>query len=205
MEKACRRCRREGQKLFLKGEKCTSSKCPFARRSYAPGVHGQISGTRLSEYGRQLKEKQKAAKIYGLREKIFRNYYQKAAKSKKDTDEKFLQMLESRLDNVIFRSGIAASRNQARQFVSHGHVLVNNKKVNIPSCQMKKENKITIKDKFKKSKILSERKKILEKFIVPKWLKFDKKNLSVEILQIPSKEEIEVPFDPTLIIEYYSR
>lgn len=205
MDKACRQCRREGQKLFLKGDKCTSPKCPFARRSYAPGAHGQFSGARLSEYGRQLREKQKAARIYGLRGGIFRNYYKKASRIKGKTDEALLQILEKRLDNAIYRCGVVPSRNMARQLVSHGHIKVNGQKVDIPSCQVKTGDKIEFKDQFKKSKMFSERKKILEKFLTPKWLKLDKKNITIEILRDPQKEEIEVPFDPAQVIEYYSR
>ena len=205
MDKICRKCRREGQKLFLKGDKCSSPKCPFARRSYAPGVHGQFSGARLSEFGKQLREKQKAARIYGLREKGFRNYYKKAAKSQKDTGEVLVQLLEARLDNAIFRSGIVPSRSLARQLVSHGHVKVNARKVDIPSFQVKEKDKIEFKDKFKKSNIIKERNKVLQKFIIPKWLKLDKKNISIEILRAPKNDEIEVVFDPARIIEFYSR
>jgi len=205
MDKTCRKCRREGQKLFLKGDKCTSPKCPFARRSYAPGAHGQFSGARLSEYGRQLREKQKAARIYGLREGIFRNYYKKASRVKGKTDEALLQLLEKRLDNVIYRCGITSSRRLARQIVAHGHVKVSGRKVDIPSYQVKPDDKIEFKDRFKKGKIIKEREKVLVKVITPKWLKFDKKNITIEILREPQKEEIEVVFNPAQIIEFYSR
>jgi small subunit ribosomal protein S4 len=205
MDKACRLCRREGKKLFLKGDKCIGPKCPFARRSYAPGMHGQLSGGRVSEYGHQLREKQSAARIYGLREKIFRNYYKKAAKTKGTTDEKLLQLLETRLDNVVFRSGIASSRAQARKMVVHRHVKVNNRIVDIPSYNVSAGEKIDFKDKIKSSDFIKNRVKIIEKYIVPAWLKLDKKNLNIEVLRLPGETDIEVPFDPALIIEYYSR
>jgi small subunit ribosomal protein S4 len=205
MDKACRRCRRAGQKLFLKGDKCMSSKCPFARRSYAPGMHGALSAGRFSEYGRQLQEKQIAAKIYGLRGKIFRNYYQKAAKTKGTTDERLLQLLELRLDNIIYRTGIASSRAEARKIVVAGHVQINGKRVDIPSYEVKVGKIIGFKNKFKESKFIKNRTKIIEKNLTPSWLKFDKKNFTIEVVRIPTKSDMKVPFDPALIIEYYSR
>lgn len=205
MDKACRKCRREGKKLFLKGERCNGPKCPFTRRSYAPGQHGQGFSSRPSEYGRQLREKQTAARIYGVREKVFRNYFKKASKSLGKTDERLIQILESRLDNVVFRAGFAASRAQARQLIVHGHVQVNDVNVNIPSFSVKAGDKISFRDKFKKSGIYKERSKIIEKSNVAKWIKADKKALTMEILHIPSRDELEVPFDPALVIEFYSR
>lgn len=192
----CRKCRREGKKLFLKGEKCFSAKCPFTRRPYAPGSKGVVRGVKLSDYGCQLREKQKAKVIYGLKEQQFRNYYKKAAKIKEATGEKLLQFLERRLDNVVYHLGFASSHRQARQMVSHKKFLVNDKKNNIPSHQLKEKDKIEPVDKknFK-----------LNKSEIPIWLKLDKKNLIGQLIKIPSREEIQTDLEEDLIVEFYSR
>ncbi len=192
----CRKCRREGEKLFLKGERCFSPKCSFTRRSYAPGIQGQSKFSKLSEYGKQLREKQKAKRIYRLRETQFANYFSKASKNKEATGEALIQLLEKRLDNVVYKLGFAASLNQARQFVSHGRILVNSKKVNIPSFSVKIKDTIEpiIKENFK-----------LNKNNMPAWLKIDAKKLQGEILNNPTSEDFPKEINPELIVEFYSR
>lgn len=199
----CSLCRREGKKLFLKGEKCLSPKCPLVRRSYPPGQHGQVP-RKLSDYGKQLREKQKAKRIYGLSEAQFKNYYKKAASASGDTGELLLSFLERRLDNTIFRLGLATSRREARQLISHGHFLVNKKNVNIPSYLLKSKDEIEIADKSEDLQIFKERKKSLKDIVIPAWLKLDKE-MSGSLLHLPQKEEIETEIDPAQIIEFYSR
>ena len=195
--------RRLGEKLFLKGDRCISTKCALIKKNYAPGIHGakQQRGAKLSEYGKQLREKQKAKRIYGILEKQFKNYFQKAAKKKKETGELLLKVLEMRLDNVIYRAGLAKSRNKARQLVTHGHFLVNNKKVNIPSYEVRINDIIKIK---KQNKKLEEDKKS-KKDEIPLWLYFDAKENTIKILNIPKKEDLPQNIDTRLIIEHYSR
>ena len=192
----CRKCRREGMKLFLKGEKCFSSKCPFTRRPYPPGARGQVKSIKLSDYGKQLREKQKAKRIYGLNERQFRRYFLQSAKHKEATGEVLLQLLERRLDNLVYRLGFASSRRNARQMVSHGLFLVNNKKVDIPSYQVKVKDVIEPK---KKEGIE------LHKREIPSWLKLDKKKLQGEVIKIPEKEDLPQEIDQSLIVEFYSR
>lgn len=204
MEKNCRICRRAGQKLFLKGEKCTGPKCPFVRRSYAPGLHG-TKPVRISGYGKQLREKQKIKSIFGISEKQLKNYYQKASKKLGQTSQTLLVLLETRLDNVVFRLSFAPSRPAARQMITSGYIMVNQKKVDIPSYQVKRGDKISLTPKAKKSKLIENRLKEIGKIKIPPWLKLDKKNLTGEVLKLPEKTDIELGIDESLVVEYYSR
>lgn len=201
----CKICRRVGEKLFLRGERCFTSKCILVKRNYPPGMHGVKKATRLTGYGMQLREKQKAKQIYGIVEKQFRNYFRKASKKKGDTSESLLQLLELRLDNIVYRLGFAKSRAQARQIVQHGHILVNNKKVNIPSFQVKPKDTIALREKSLKLAPFVDLPKILEKHELPSWLSLDSKKMEGRVLGMPTKEELKVPFDIKMIVEYYSR
>lgn len=201
----CRQCRREGTKLFLKGERCSSPKCAIIKRNYPPGVHGPKGKKRPTEYGTQLREKQKAKKIYHILEKQFRNYYQKAIRQKGDTGEIMQQLLETRLDNVIYRLGLASSRTQARQMVSHNMFLVNGKKVNIPSYQLKAKDEITIKPQKASVKLFSDLDKKMEKYQAPVWLFFDLKTKTAKVINKPKGKELEQNFNPRLIVEFYSK
>lgn len=192
----CARCRRAGEKLFLKGEKCVLAKCPLTRRSYPPGMHGQSSRSRSTGYGNQLREKQKAKWIYGLREAQFSKYAGEAASKKGDTAHNLLQTLERRLDNVIYRLGAAKSRRAARQLVSHAHFLVNQKKVNIPSYRVKPNDTISFRDQFDFSSIKQE---------PPVWLSWNMESRTAKVLGLPKPEDIQTNFDLKKIIEFYSR
>lgn len=202
---SCRLCRREGEKLFLKGDRCHTSKCAIVKRKYAPGAHGVKQSPRLSEYGQQLRSKQKAKRLYGVMEKQFRNYYDKAMKHKEASDLTLKQLLEMRLDNVVYRMGMAPSRSAARQAVSHAHFLVNGKKLNIPSYQVKVGDEITIRDKSKSSKLYSTLSDKLQQSQLPSWLSFDAKELKGKVLGRPSVEDVQGTINAKLIIEYYSR
>ena len=200
----CRLCRREGDKLFLKGERCYSAKCAMERRPYAPGQHGNRRA-KMSEYGLQLRTKQKAKRIYGVLETQFENYYEKAAHQKGITGENLLVLLEMRLDNVAYRAGLGRSRTEARQIVRHNHVLVNGKKVNIPSYQVKVGDVITVKEK---SQSLAGIKTIIETTAsrpVPEWIDADLENFQVKVAEKPSREMIQIPVEETLIVELYSK
>ncbi len=202
---SCRVCRREGEKLFLKGIRCYSDKCAFDRRSYAPGQHGKGRRFKMSNYGLQLREKQKVKKIYGVLERQFRKYFKIAARSKDVTGEKLLQLLERRLDNVIFRSCFAVSRAHARQMVMHGLVRVNNRKVNIPSYSIKTGDAIQLKPK---DKIVKNTKETLEKVKdrgVPDWLKQDVQALKVDIARLPDRTDVGMDIKEQLIVELYSK
>lgn len=203
---SCTKCRREGEKLFIKGEKCSSPKCPLTRKSYGPGQHGStFTRRRVSEYGEQLREKQKVKRIYNVREKQFRNYFKKAAKSGGIRGEMLLRLLEKRLNNVIFRLGFTDSRSAARQMVSHGHITVNDKKVNISSFQVKINDVIALSPKFKKNdnvKIISER---LQSYKTPSWLKLDAKKIEGKVVSEPKREEMDANINESLIVEFYSR
>lgn len=200
----CRLCRREGEKLYLKGERCYTDKCAVARRSYAPGQHGR-GRKKLSEYGLQLREKQKVRRLYGVMEKQFRSYFEMAERESGITGENFLQILESRLDNVVYRLGLAASRNEARQFVLHGHILVNGKKVNIPSYQVSVGDEIEIREKSRGNNRLKELKEAKANYTAPSWLESSIENLSGKVLAEPKREEIDVPIKEHLVVEFYSR
>lgn len=198
----CRLCRREGMKLNLKGDRCFTDKCAFARRGYAPGQHGQ-SKKKLSNYGLQLREKQKAKRIYGVLESQFRRYYEKADKLRGITGENLLRLLELRLDNVVYRIGYGNSRSEARQLVTHGHFLVNGKKVDIPSYSLSANDVITVCDKSKateKFKVFNENPRTL-----PNWLEATQERFEGKVLAQPAREDIDVPVNETLIVELYSK
>ncbi len=200
----CRLCRREGDKLFLKGDRCYTGKCAMDRRAYAPGQHGQ-SRKKVSEYGLQLREKQKAKRIYGVLETQFKNYFEEADRKKGIAGENLLITLETRLDNVAYRAGLGRSRTEARQIVRHNHVLVNGKRVNIPSYLVKAGDMIQIKEK---SHGIQRFKDIFESTggrPVPEWLSVDLDNYTVKVLSLPTREQITVPVQETLIVELYSK
>lgn len=201
----CARCRRAGEKLFLKGDKCFTVKCPLTRRGFPPGQHGPTKRVRLTSYGEQLREKQKAKRVYGLRERQFSNYVAKASKRKGNTAEGLLKFLEKRLDNVVYRLGLAKSRESARQMVSHRHFLIDGRRVNIPSFQVAPDQIISIAEKSQSKKIFENLKQILAKHEVPAWLSLDAEKLTGKILSEPKIEGMQFNFDPTKIIEFYSR
>jgi small subunit ribosomal protein S4 len=198
----CRICRREGMKLFLKGDRCYTDKCAFARRGYAPGQHGQTK-KKLSNYGVQLREKQKAKRIYELLEGQFRKYYDKADRMKGITGENLLKLLEMRLDNVVFRLGYGGSRREARQLVNHEHFLVNGKKVDIPSYGLSVGDVITVSEKSRSSerfKVFAENPKAL-----PNWLQGNAENFEAKVIAEPARADIDIPVNETLIVELYSK
>lgn len=202
----CKLCRREGLKLYLKGDRCYSDKCAVAKRAYAPGQHGQSHSRRkVSEYGLQLREKQKARRIYGVLEKQFRNYFHKAEHQKGITGENLLRLLEARLDNVVYRLGFANCRVEARQLVLHGHFTVNGRKVNIPSYAVRIGDAIAIKENSKKSAKFAEIAELAAHKTLPGWLEMDKDSLEGKVLALPSREDIDVPIEEHLIVELYSR
>lgn len=199
---SCRLCRRESQKLFLKGERCYSVKCAMEKRSYAPGQHG-LNRKKISEYGNQLREKQKAKRFYGLQETQFRNLFDKAAKRKGITGENLLIMLETRMDNVIFRLGFASSRKEARQLVTHGHFTVNGKKLDIPSALLSTGDVIKVKEKSTNSPKFKEIKEM--SISVPPWISVDVDKLEGKVIAIPRREDIDTPITEHLIVELYSK
>ena len=200
----CRVCRREGCKLFLKGDRCYSDKCSISRRNYAPGDHGQKRG-KLSEYGTQLREKQKTKSYYGVGERQFRKYFEMASRKKGITGEMLLQILESRLDNVVYRLGYGASRSEARQMVNHGQFEVNGKKVDIPSYLVKEGDVITVREIKKDNKAIKANAEANEKRPVPAWLEKDNKKLSGKVIKLASREDIDIPIEEHLIVELYSK
>lgn len=202
-EADCRLCRREGEKLFLKGDRCFSGKCSFLKRAYAPGVHGQRR-KKPTPYSLQLREKQKTKRIYGLLEKQFHNYYLMAEKMRGVTGENMLILLERRLDNVVYRMGIGVSRAQARQVVNHGHITVNGKRVNIPSYLIKVGDEIAIKENKKEKTFFVELKESSLKNSL-KWLEFDPKTLKGQIVSLPSREDIDMNISEHMIVELYSK
>ena len=201
----CRLCRREGIKLFLKGAKCFSDKCPIEKRNFAPGQHGKDRKAKVVGYGLQLREKQKAKRIYFTQEAQFRNYFEKAARSRGVTGEKLLQQLERRLDNVVFRLGFAQSRRQARQLVRHGHVQVNGKKVNIPSYEVSAGEEIAIREGSRKLPILETAKDFASHQPAPVWLEIDRENYKGRVIALPRREDIQLPVNEQLIVELYSK
>ena len=206
MESKCSKCRRAGEKLFLKGERCATAKCAIARRPGPPGMHGAKRKKRGgSEYGTQLAEKQKIKRSYGIQERQFKNYYETAAKKKGNTLNMLATLLETRFDNVAFRLGFAASRSQARQMVGHGHLMVNGRRVDIPSYQITKGDIITIRSGSISKKIFQDIKEVLKKYEPPQWLAIDKEILKGEMMRAPEMEELDVPFKLQLITEFYSR
>ena len=198
----CKLCRREGQKLFLKGERCYSTKCAIERRNYAPGQHGQKK-KKQSEYGLQLREKQKAKRFYGVPETQFRNTFEKAENKKGQTGENLMIALETRLDNVVFRLGFAASRKEARQLVTHGHFTVNGKKANIPSMEVKAGDVIKVKEKSQSSPKFKEIKEM--SITVPSWMTVDVEKLEGKVVAMPRREDIDTPIAEHLIVELYSK
>lgn len=201
----CRLCRREGQKLFLKGERCYTGKCSVARRSYAPGQHGQARNKKASEYGRQLRTKQYAKHYYGVLEGQFRHYFEMAENMQGVTGENLLRLLESRLDNVVYRLGFASSRAEARQLVTQGHFTVNGRKVNIPSYLVKVGQTVAVKES---SRSLEKIKAIVESNssrVVPKWLEINRDNMEAKVAAMPVREDIDLPIEETLIVELYSK
>jgi len=203
-DEQCRVCRREGQKLFLKGSRCYTDKCSVTRRNYAPGQHGQ-GKKKLSEYGMQLREKQKTKSFYGVQEKQFRKYFEMAENKKGITGENLLQILESRLDNVVYRVGFGSSRAQARQLVNHGHFDVNGNKVDIPSYLVKSGDVITVREIKKDSKIMKENIEVNGSRPVPEWLEKDSEKLSAKVIRLASREDVDLPVEEHLIVELYSK
>ena len=201
---SCKLCRREGTKLFLKGERCTSGKCALDRRSTAPGQHG-AARKKVEEYGRQLREKQKTRRYYGVLEGQFKNYYEMAEKKEGLTGENLLILLERRLDNVVYRMGMAESRKEARQLVLHAHFTVNGKKVNIPSILVKAGDVISVKEGSRESAKIKALVEAMEGKIKPKWLDVDTANLSAKVVNLPAREDIDFDFEEQLIVELYSK
>ncbi|HZK28484.1 MAG TPA: 30S ribosomal protein S4 [Thermoclostridium sp.] len=201
---SCKQCRREGQKLFLKGERCYSNKCSVDKRPYAPGMH-RLQRKKVSEYGVQLREKQKAKRFYGVLESQFRRYYEMAIRKKGVTGEILLQFLERRLDNVTHRMGFGTSRDEARQMVTHGHFLVNGKRVNIPSYLIKEGDVIEVSERSKKSPRFKEILEITGSKVVPKWLEVDQENMKGSVISLPDREDIDLPIEEHLIVEFYSK
>lgn len=204
IDEQCRRCRREGQKLFLKGARCYSDKCSISRRNYAPGQHGQ-KRAKLSEYGTQLREKQKTKAYYGVGEKQFRKYFEMAANSKEKTGDKLLTLLESRLDNVVYRLGFASSRAQARMLVTHATFDVNGRKVNIPSFLVKPGDVISVREIEKENGAVKTAVEENEARPVPTWLEKEEGKLSGKVIKLASREDIDLPIEEHLIVEYYSK
>ncbi len=205
IDSKCKKCRRAGQKLFLKGERCFSQKCAMIRKPYIPGLHGKARRRSLSEYGQQLIEKQKVRHVYGVSEKQFKNYFKEIVDQRGNKEELLVNKLESRLDNIVFRLGWAQSRALARQLVNHGHISVNQRKVDIPSYQVKKEALIRIKEKSKKLAPFRDLKTTLKKYEVPAWLSLDKQKLIGKVINQPQVADISKVGEIGMIIEYYSR
>ena len=203
-DEQCRICRREGQKLFLKGSRCYSDKCSVTRRNYAPGEHGQ-GKKKLSEYGTQLREKQKTKAFYGVGEKQFRKYFEMAENKKGITGENLLQILESRLDNVVYRAGFGTSRAQARQLVNHGHFDVNGIKTDIASYLVKPGDVISVREIKKDSKIIKENMEVNKAKVVPEWLEKDSGKLEAKVIRLASREDVDLPVEEHLIVELYSK
>ena len=201
----CRLCRREGMKLFLKGTKCFSDKCPIEKRNFAPGQHGKDRKAKIVGYGLQLREKQKAKRIYFTQEGQFRNYFEKAARSRGVTGELLLQQLERRLDNVVYRIGLGMSRRQARQLVRHGHIHVNGHKVNIPSYQVNVGDEIAIRQSSLKLPTLELAKDFASHQNAPSWLEIDRDNYKGRVSSLPKREDIQLPVNEQLIVELYSK
>jgi len=200
----CRICRREGEKLFLKGDRCYTEKCAVERRKYPPGQHGQ-GHRKLSDYGFQLREKQKVRKTYGLLERQFRRYFYDAERKKGITGEVLLQLIESRLDNIVYRMGFAPNRRRARQLIGHGHILVNGKKVNLPSYAVKEGDLVEVKESSKDIPEIIDSLSRSEHRGIPAWVEVDVVTLKGKVLRIPSRDEIQLPVQEQLIVELYSK
>ncbi len=201
----CRLCRREGMKLFLKGTKCFSEKCPIEKRNFAPGQHGKDRKAKIVGYGLQLREKQKAKRIYFTQEGQFRNYFEKASRAQGVTGELLLQQLERRLDNIVYRLGFGVSRRQARQLVRHGHVFVDGRKVNIPSYQVSVGEEVSIRETSNKLVVLEQAKEFAAHQNAPTWLQIDRDNYKGRIVSLPKRDEIQQPVNEQLIVELYSK
>ncbi len=205
----CKLCRREGDKLFLKGARCVSPKCPFEKdRGYPPGAHGRLAQfrrRRTSDYSRQLREKQKVRRIYGVLERQFRRYYRVAERRSGLTGANLLIVLESRLDNVVYRLGFADSRPQARQLVQHGHFVVNGYRTNIPSYLVRPQDTIVVREGSRKRTYFRERAELLDAASVPHWLNLDPGSMAARVLQLPTREDISADLKEQLVVEYYSR
>ncbi len=204
----CKLCRREGQKLFLKGERCYSPKCALERRDYPPGEHGQMARFRRrrpSDYYLQLREKQKVRRIYGVLERQFRRYFKLAERQPGLTGENLIVLLERRLDNVVYRLGFADSRAQARQLVQHGHFTVNGRRTNIPSYLVRLEDVIAVREGSRKRTYFKERAQMLDAQSVPHWLSLNPEELSARVVGMPKREDLEIPINEQLVVEYYSR
>ena len=201
----CRLCRREGTKLFLKGTKCTSDRCPLEKRNFPPGQHGKDRKAKIVGYGLQLHEKQKAKRMYFTLETQFRAYYEKASRTPGITGELLIQQLERRLDNVAFRLGFAISRRQARQLVRHGHVTVNGRKVNIPSYQVNAGDEIALREDAKKFTIVDQARQFAAANPVPTWLEANFENMSGRVLTLPKRKDVNLPINEQLIVELYSK
>jgi small subunit ribosomal protein S4 len=203
-DSVCRLCRREGLKLYLKGDRCYTPRCAVDRRAYAPGQHGQ-GRKKVSEYGTQLREKQKARRMYGILEGQFRHYFEKAERQQGVTGENLLRLLERRLDNIVYRLGLGASRNEARQLVRHGHFTVNGRKVNIPSFMVKVGDVIAVRDKSKESPRIKELMERSADRTLPAWLEYDADQPTGRVVALPARDQIDAPVQEHLIVELYSR
>ena len=205
LDPKCRHCRREGEKLFLKGEKCFTDKCAIERRSYAPGQHGQKSGARLSDYGKQLREKQKVRRIYGVLERQFRKIYAAASQSKGVTGERLLQILETRLDTVAYRMGFGSSRTEARQIVRHNSILVNGKRVNIPSYAVRPGDTVEVAEASKSQLRIKGAVEAAETRGIPDWIELDFKTMKGKLKTLPTRSELPSTINESMIIELYSK
>ena len=201
----CRLCRREGMKLFLKGERCYTEKCAIEKRNFAPGQHGKTRKSKLAGYGVQLREKQKVKRIYGVLEDQFRRYFEQAERTRGITGETLLQLLERRLDNAVYRMGLATSRPQARQLVRHGHLTVNGRKVDIPSFSVKPGDVVSVRQSSRKNASIVHALEEVKGRGVPEWLQFDAEGMSAKIGSIPTREQINLPVQEQLIVELYSK
>jgi small subunit ribosomal protein S4 len=202
----CRLCRREGMKLFLKGERCHTDKCAIEKRNFVPGQHGKEKKQKIVGYGLQLREKQKARRYYGILEGQFRNYFEKGSKMKGITGDNLLSMLEKRLDNVIYRMGFGTSRSQSRQIVRHGHIQVNGRKVNIPSFQVKPGDLVEVREKSKQNPVILHARDVTAASPNPNWLEVDRDNLKAKVVQQPKREElVQIQLNEQLIVELYSK
>jgi small subunit ribosomal protein S4 len=201
----CRLCRREAQKLFLKGLRCFTEKCAIEKRNFVPGQHGQSRRAKVAGYGLQLREKQKVKRIYGVLENQFRSYFERAVRQKGVTGENLLAQLERRLDNVLVRIGFAVNHAQARQYVRHGHVIVNGKKVNIPSFQVSVGDEVSVKEKMKKNVQLASALELVGGRGTPHWLELNAENVTGKVLSLPKREDISLPIQERMIVELYSK
>ncbi len=204
-EAVCRLCRREGTKLFLKGQRCLTDKCAIEKRNFAPGQHGKSRRPKLLGYGLQLREKQKVRRLYGILEDQFRAYFEKAARSKGMTGENLLLMLEQRLDNVVYRLGFATSRAEARQLVRHGHVLVSGKKVNIPSFQVALSQEVAIREKDRQNPMILRALDLTSGRSVPAWLQLTRETMTGRVISAPKREDVNFPIQEQMVVELYSK